>query len=157
MGASNRAGMGVAELFGVLAVVVAIAFAFYYYVDNRAAEGKRTLTIRRMQVLEDALARYMVDCGGDLPSQKQGLKALLQKPDQTPVPRGWHGPYVKTPAVLRDGWGRPFRYYCRGGADPGDPTRFRPYDLASYGRDGQEGGKALDRDVRSWDRATMAP
>ena len=157
MGASNRAGMGVAELFGVLAVVVAIAFAFYYYVDNRAAEGKRTLTIRRMQVLEDAVARYMIDCGGALPTPKQGLRALLERPDRAPVPRGWNGPYVKGPAVLRDGWGRPFRYYRPGGSDPGDPARLRPYDLASYGRDGQEGGEALARDIHSWDRATMAP
>ncbi len=150
-----RAGMGVGGLFAVMAAAIALAFAFYLYVEARSAHGKRTLTIERMAEIQEALNKYLIDCGGALPTQKQGLSALVEQPQQPPVPRGWNGPYVSDSTKLTDGWGRSIKYYCPGGV--GDDSRRRPYDLSSFGRDGQEGGKGLDRDLRSWERETMAP
>lgn len=152
-----RAGMGTSSLFVVMAAAVALAFAFYLYVEARTAHGKRALTIQRIVAIQEALDKYLIDCGGALPTQKQGLEALLAQPQQPPVPRGWHGPYLHDPAKIEDGWGRSIKYYCPGGAASDGDSRRRPYDLASFGRDGQEGGKALDRDILSWDRATMVP
>lgn len=155
---TRRAGMGLVEFLGILVVLVAVAFAFYCYVDNRAAEGRRAQTIARMTAVQEALEKYLLDAGGALPTQKQGLVALVRKPEIEPIPRDWHGPYVKDEAELRDGWGRPLKYFRPGGAlDPKEPGRLRPFDLASYGRDGQEGGRGLDRDLHSWERSTMVP
>jgi general secretion pathway protein G len=148
--------MGIGALFGAMAVVIAVAFAFYFYVEARAGEGKRALTIERMGEVQEALEKYLIDCGG-LPTQKQGLEALVRQPERQPVPRGWRGPYLHDSAKLKDGWGRSIKYYWPGGSSAGDGGQTRPYDLASFGCDGQEGGKALDRDIRSWERATMAP
>jgi general secretion pathway protein G len=110
-----------------------------------------------MSLIESALEKYCVDCGGMLPTEKQGLAALTETPMKGPIPRGWRGPYVQDEEVLKDGWGRPFKYVCPGGPVEANSSIMRPYDLASYGRDGCEGGQGLDRDISSWDRATMVP
>lgn len=157
MSVNTRAGMALVGLLVALIVLLLAVFAFYSYVNMRSVHGKREVTLERLQILQDALQRYLVDCGGTLPTQKQGLPALLKKPETRPIPRGWRGPYVLDPAVLRDGWGRPFKYYCPGGGLRDDPQRLRPYDLASYGQDGAEGGEGLDRDLCSWDRTTLLP
>lgn len=153
---STRRGMAPTDLLIALAVVLAVAFGFYHYVNIKGESDKRRLTVRRMVQIEAALAKYCVDCAGALPTQAQGLAALQTKPTSPPLPKGWSGPYVKNAAALRDGWGRPFEYVC-----PGQPYATsevaRPYDLASLGRDGREGGKGLDRDLCNWDRKTMMP
>lgn len=153
---STRRGMGARDLLLALLLVVALAFGFYHYVNAKAETDKRALTIRRMVEIETAQQKYCVDCAGALPTQKQTLLALCQKPTIPPVPKGWGGPYVKDKSVLRDGWGREFKYVCPGRPYPGS-TMMQPYDLSSYGRDGSEGGKGLDRDICNWDRKTMAP
>ncbi len=154
---SARAGLGTSSLFVVTAAAIAAAFVFYLYVEARTAQSKRVLTIERMAAIQDALDKYLIDCGGALPTQRQGLNALIERPATRPAPRGWNGPYLDDPAKLRDGWGRSIKYFCPGGTSPDDPGRRRPYDLASFGRDGQEGGKGLDRDILSWERDTMVP
>ncbi|MEN6547795.1 MAG: type II secretion system protein GspG [Armatimonadia bacterium] len=152
---STRHGLAATQLLYALMVVMVGAFAFYYYVNDRSESAKRGLTIKRMTAIEAALEKYCFDCGGELPSQEQGLEALLALPKDD-APHGWAGPYLTKPADLQDGWGRPFKFMCPGKMLKGSELR-RPYDLASYGKDGCEGGEDLDRDVCNWDRTTMIP
>ena len=152
---NQRAGMAGTQFLGAVGVILLAAFAFYYYANNYAEQSKRALTIRRLAALELALQKYCVDCGGRLPTAQQGLAALVSPPARQPIPSGWNGPYLTDPQAVRDGWGLPFKYVC-----PGQPVAVgssisRPFDLASYGRDGAEGGKGLDRDVCNWDRSSM--
>jgi general secretion pathway protein G len=152
-----RRGMALTELLAAMVILCLAVLGAYHYVNQRAALAKRTASIERMQLIGEALARFSLDTGGNLPTQRQGLGALIQQPVLSPVPHAWRGPYVSSPAILQDGWGRPFQYFCAGGLiEVGSAIR-RPYDLASYGRDGVEGGKGLDRDILSWDRTTMIP
>ncbi|QVL31829.1 type II secretion system protein GspG [Telmatocola sphagniphila] len=51
-----------------------------------------------------ALEEYKTDCG-DYPSEKEGLRALVENPQV----RGWKGPYAPE-EFLRDGWGQEIRY-----------------------------------------------
>lgn len=153
---STRRGLTPLDMLIVLAVVLVVAFAFYQYVNVKGETDKRKLTIRRMTAIETALEKYCVDCAGTLPTQRQGLAALHDPPTLPPVPKGWSGPYIRDPQALRDGWGRSFKYVCPGQPYAGSALA-GPYDLASYGRDGSEGGKGLDRDICTWDRKTMLP
>lgn len=157
LGRSRRAGMGVVQLFGALAVLMVLALGLYRYADYLSAEGKRELTVRRMLSLYDGLEKYLIDTGGALPTQDQGLAAMLKCPTTDRIPTCWAGPYVNGPDDLCDGWGRPFQYYCPGDAERHDSDKPRPYDLVSLGRDGREGGEGLDRDIRSYDPKTMLP
>ena len=72
----------------------------------------------------------------------QGLRALVQKPDD-PTVRNWKpGGYLSR--ASRDPWGNDYRY-----AYPG--SRGREYDLYSLGPDGQEGTDESDKDtVGNW-------
>ncbi|MBU0607091.1 MAG: type II secretion system protein GspG [Armatimonadetes bacterium] len=153
---STRRGMSPLELILALVVVVALALGFFQWVNVKAESDKRKLTIRRLVQVETALRKYCADCAGAFPTEKQGLIALYEKPTASPVPKGWLGPYVTDKRVIEDAWGRCFKYVC-----PGRPYAAsdvtRPFDLASYGRDGCEGGRGLDRDILSWDRKTMVP
>jgi len=153
---STRSGMSPVELLLALVVVVALALGFFQWVNVKAESDKRKLTIRRMVEVETALRKYCADCAGAFPTESQTLLALHDKPTTSPAPKGWAGPYVADERVIEDAWGRRFKYVC-----PGRPYAAsdvsRPFDLASYGRDGCEGGRGLDRDILNWDRKTMAP
>ncbi len=153
---STRRGMSPTELLIALVVVAALAFGFVQWVNVKAESDKRKLTIKRMLLVETAMQKYCADCAGAFPTERQGLIALYEKPTQPPVPKGWAGPYVPDAHVVDDAWGRRYKYVCPGQPYPGSDVA-RPYDLASYGRDGCEGGRGLDRDINNWDRKTMAP
>jgi general secretion pathway protein G len=154
---SRRLGMTGVQFLGTLGVVLVGAFGFYYWANNKAESGKRTVSIQRMTDISAALEKYCVDCGGTLPTPKQGLEALITPPTRSPRPSQWNGPYLATADELRDGWNRPFKYLCPGGPMTRGSSIMRAYDLASYGRDGSEGGRGLDRDLYSWDRSSLAP
>lgn len=154
---NQRTGMGAVDFLGAVVLILIAAFAFYYYVNNHAENSKRTLTIKRLVAVETALEKYCVDCGGRLPTAEQGLEALLERPQQKPIPQAWAGPYLSESDAINDGWGRPFKYLCPGRPVAPGSDIMRPCDLASYGRDGSEGGRGLDRDICNWDRATMVP
>lgn len=153
---SKRRGMTPAELLVALLAVVALSFLFYHWVNIRAESEKRNVTIERMLEIETALQKYCADCAGALPTEKQTLSALHARPTVGSVPRGWAGPYVSSPDTINDAWGRRFKYFCPGKSYE-ESTIPRAFDLASYGRDGREGGKGLDRDICNWDRKTMSP
>ncbi len=83
-----------------------------------------------------ALKLYELD-NGFFPTTAQGLKALEEKPETSPVPLNWNGPYIEREPT--DPWGSPYQY-----ASPG---RHRPdYDLYSDGKD----KKTEDDDISNW-------
>lgn len=151
---SKIAGMAAAYLLYALVAVLVAAFMFYYYANSMAETGKRSLTIKRMTLIEAAMEKHCFDCAGALPTAKQTLRALLEKPEK--APHGWAGPYLEDATALRDGWGRPLKYTVPGVPSPGNGIR-RPYELSCYGKDGCEGGEGVDQDIRSSDRSSMVP
>jgi type II secretion system protein G len=83
------------------------------------------------------------DAGGDhdldagrFPSTAEGLAALVR---QAPGVAAWNGPYLKGSAVPTDPWNHGYLY-----RSPGDHS---PYDIMSYGSDGQEGGSGTAADI----------
>jgi general secretion pathway protein G len=73
---------------------------------------------------------------GRYPNSQEGLRALVEKP--AGMDR-WGGPYVKDLSILKDPWGNDFRYAA--------PGQGKPFDLASLGADGKEGGEGENRDI----------
>lgn len=151
--AANR----IVQVAAAFVVVLVAALVGMSALAERTEAGKRHETIARMQQVEEALARYVIDAGGLLPTGTQGLRALLTRPTQGPQPANWDGPYVSGPEMLRDSWGNEFQYVVPGKPRDGHKDLYYPYSLWSYGADGVEGGEKLDADIRSWDRTTMIP
>ena len=126
----------------------------------RAADHDRSITIQRMRLVERALDRYATDNGGAVPTTRQKLKALWARPTDVPLPPNWHGPYVASDELLKDGWGRPLQYVAPGGYEPapnGVQRWSRTYDLWSLGADGREGGTGANASIRSWEAQSMVP
>lgn len=82
------------------------------------------------------LDMYELD-NGAYPTTEQGLKALVVKPDSSPVPTHWNGPYLKK--IPLDPWQRPYMYNM-----PSEHNQ--DYDLFSLGADGIESAD----DITNW-------
>ena len=61
-----------------------------------------------------------------------------------PIPKNWKGPYIES-EVKVDPWGNDFVY--KNQASEKDVV---PYEIISYGADGQEGGTGNEEDLVSW-------
>lgn len=74
--------------------------------------------------LVEALENYRKDTGV-YPTTEQGLKALLSKPTEKPIPQNWKGPYLSREPTDRQGnW---YQYKCPGIHNP------QSYDVWSIG------------------------
>lgn len=133
-----RFGFTLLELLVVMVIIGLLAS----FVAPRFFEqiGKSEVKVARAQLdaFDKALAAYRLDCG-HLPSTEQGLRALVEKPNDEPK---WAGPYLAR-ALPADPWGRPYVF-----RSPGEPPR--EYDLLSLGKDGQRGGDGENADISIW-------
>ncbi|MBN2308080.1 MAG: type II secretion system major pseudopilin GspG [Candidatus Hydrogenedentes bacterium] len=135
----NR-GFTMLELMVVLIIIALLATAITPYVVGRSDEAKQTKAKADVAMIESLLDQYYLDMGR-YPSTEEGLRVLFYEPDED-VDK-WKGPYSKKP-IPPDPWDNPYYYEC-----PGTHTS-QPYEVASFGRDGQEGGVDYDADITSW-------
>ncbi len=84
-----------------------------------------------------ALDTYKLDVG----NYPDNLNQLIET-GQEEMSR-WRGPYLSKRVIPKDPWGNDYVYKHPG--ENGD------YDLSSYGKDGEEGGEGLNRDINSWE------
>jgi len=139
---NSESGWTFVETIIVVAIILAltstVAVAGIRYVEK----ARRTSAISEISALSLALDGYYLDCGA-YPTTEQGIESLWALPQQSPVPKGWAGPYLNKKDFV-DPWGKPYRY-----ENPG------PHNLAfaliSYGADGTEGGEGNDADIVSWE------
>lgn len=89
----------------------------------------------QLQSFGSALDLFYLDVGR-YPSTAEGLTALVQPSGGV---GGWAGPYLKGGAVPNDPWNNAYVYRS--------PGLHAPYDIISYGADGQEGGTDLAADI----------
>lgn len=125
-------------LLELLVVIVIIGLLAAYVGPKYFAQlGKSEVTIARAQIegLGKALDTYRLDVGR-YPTTEQGLAALLSKP--TEAADKWNGPYLSK-AVPLDPWGHAYVYRS--------PGKDRPFDVISYGKDGQPGGTGENADL----------
>src|SRR5699024_5710314 len=116
--------MVVMVILGLLVAIVAPN------IMGRSDQAKVTIAQTQLKNIQSALDLYRLD-NSQYPSTQQGLEALVSKPSGSPEPRNWNPDgYLKS--VPQDPWGSSFQYISPGSEGP--------YDLYSYGSDGQEGG-----------------
>jgi general secretion pathway protein G len=102
---------------------------------NYLSESKVKAARIQMQSFASALDLFYLDAGR-FPSTSEGLGALVQR---TPGVAAWNGPYLKGGSLPKDPWTHPYLY-----RSPGERG---PYDIMSYGSDGQEGGTGVAADI----------
>lgn len=126
--------MVVMVILGLLVAVVAPN------IMGRSDQAKVTVAETQLTNISKALDIYRLD-NSHYPSTQQGLEALKSKPGGSPEPKNWNPDgYMKS--IPQDPWGNDFQYVS--------PGVEGPYDLYSYGSDGQEGGSEDAADISIW-------
>lgn len=116
-------GFTLVEMLVVLAIIGMITALVGPQVMNYLGRAKMDTARVAIQNLETSLDLFRLDVGR-YPSEREGLLALVEKPDGVGT---WNGPYVKKRSVPLDPWGRPFTYR--------NPGRNSPYEISSRGPD----------------------
>jgi general secretion pathway protein G len=128
------------EILVVITIIALIMALVGPRVLNYLSDSKAKAAKIQIESLTSALDLYFLDTG-QYPSSSEGLSALVQRPASA---TGWNGPYLRGNAVPRDPWGKPYAYQS--------PGQHGPYDIVSYGADGQQGGTGAAADIASWTR-----
>jgi len=135
---AQQLGYSLLELLVVLAILgliigIAAPRVIGYFETSRSKTAKI-----EMSNVAAALDIYYL-ANGAYPTEAQGLKALIERPDGVET---WDGPYLNRAEGIVDPWDRPYLY-----KQPGAQGKF---DLSSLGADGKAGGEDEDRDLGSW-------
>jgi general secretion pathway protein G len=126
--------MVVMVILGLLVAIVAPN------IMGRSDQAKVTVAETQLSNIANALDLYRLD-NSHYPSTQQGLEALVSKPTGSPEPKNWNPDgYLKS--VPEDPWGSEYQYVS--------PGTEGPYDLYSYGSDGQPGGEGDAADISVW-------
>ena len=138
----NEDGWTFVETLIVISIVLiltsTVGFMAFRYVGKAKVVAART----QIENLSMALDTYFMD-NSQYPSEEQGIDSLWEKPILEPVPKDWDGPYLKK-RPAKDPWENDYKYMVPG------PNRL-PYEISSFGADGNPGGEGTSKDITSWD------
>ena len=131
----SQAGFTLVEMLVVITIIGLIMGLIGPRVLNYLSESKVKAARIQLQSFVAALDLFYLDAGR-YPSSAEGLGALVR---QTPGVAAWNGPYLKGGNVPNDPWNHGYVYRS--------PGEHGPYDIVSYGSDGQEGGSGVAADI----------
>jgi general secretion pathway protein G len=127
--------MVVVIIIGLLAAVVMPQFL------GRVDDARKAKAKQDVQALETGLTLYKLD-NFNYPTNEEGLKALVEKPNDPNVKNWRQGGYLEHGRLPKDPWGNPYQYQY-----PGTHT---DVDISSLGADGQPGGEGVNADIGNW-------
>ena len=136
----GEAGFTLVEILVVITIIGLIMALVGPRVLNYLGESKVKAARIQVESFASSLDLFYLDAGR-YPTTSEGLVALAQRPGAVNT---WNGPYLRTGAVPNDPWGHPYIYRS--------PGEHGPYDIISYGSDGQQGGTGTAADIESWSR-----
>ena len=132
---AGEQGFTLVEMLVVITIIGLIMGLIGPRVLNYLSESKVKAAKIQLQSFASALDLFYLDAGR-FPSTSEGLAALVK---QTPGVSAWNGPYLRGGNVPNDPWSHGYVY-----RSPGEHS---PYDILSYGSDGQEGGSGVAADI----------
>ena len=135
---SSKSAFTLIEMVLVLGIIALLVGSGIVYLTNVTTVGKETRVKADFTTLTAALRTYETS-NTFLPTTKQGLLALTEKPTAKPQPKNWK-PFLKK--VLLDPWGNEYGYARPGKHDTNG------FDLWSVGPDGKQG---TGDDIGNWD------
>jgi general secretion pathway protein G len=132
---AGQRGFTLVEMLVVITIIGLIMSLVGPRVLNYLSESKVKAARIQLQSFTGALDLFYLDAGR-FPSTSEGLAALVQ---HAPGVAAWNGPYLKGGSLPNDPWSHPYLYRS--------PGEHAPYDIISYGADGQEGGSGVAADI----------
>jgi general secretion pathway protein G len=134
----NSKGFSLIELLVVLVILGLLASVVAPQVMKHLGKAKSDSARLQIEDLGAALDLYSLELG-DYPTTEEGLKALIEQPENE---SNWNGPYLKKKKIPTDPWNRDYQYVS--------PGEHGTYDLFSLGKDNQAGGEKENKDILSW-------
>ena len=136
-----RAAFTVVEVMAVIIIIGLLAAIVVKNFVGQTDKARVTTTKASLRVLDEAVMQFKMDTSR-YPTEEEGLLVLIEQPSD--IENYPEGGYLRTSELPRDAWGNDF-YYVR------YPESGKPYEIVSYGADGEEGGEGFDADLRSTD------
>ncbi len=137
-------GFTLIEILVVVLILSILAGIVGINVFRHPGEAKAKAAAIQIKTFKSAIQLYRMD-QDRLPTQEQGLSALCAKPALPPVPERYpEGGYLDSRSVPRDPWGRDYLYLAPG-------RNNEPFEILSYGSDGEPGGDGTGADLSSSD------
>ncbi len=138
----SRSGFTLLEILVVVMIITILASIVGVFVADVPGKGRIARAQAEIAAFRTALQRYRMD-HSRLPTQEQGLSALCTVPGRPPVPANYpaHG-YLDRPTLPPDPWGNDYVYIVPG-------PRGEPFEIITYGADGEPGGEGEDADISS--------
>lgn len=135
----RRAGFTLVEM--MVTIVILGLLTTVVLINVLPAQGRAMKEKARADIatLEQAIESYRLDTF-TFPRGEAGLQALVTAPTGVAASRYREGGYIKR--LPDDPWGNPYQYRY--------PGKHGPFDIYSYGADGQEGGEGDDADIGNW-------
>ncbi len=124
----RQGGFTLLEMVIVLGIIAMILGGAIFAMRGIGDAAKLRQVESDFKSFESALAMYKLNAGS-FPTTQQGLKALVEKPSSTPVPRRWVQVMSKLPT---DPWDSPYIYKFPG------KKRANDFEMISKGPDGLE-------------------
>ena len=138
----DEAGYSMIEILIVLAIMAVIATLVGPALFNQLDKSKVTTAQTQIRTLEAAVATMRLEIGR-FPTEEEGLRLLVEPPQDEQSRSSWRGPYLDGSLPV-DPWGNPYRYAL-------PEARFDGYSVKpviySYGQDNSPGGAGLDADI----------
>lgn len=128
-----RSGFTLIELMVVIAIIGVLATVVTASLLSASEEGNVTAATAQIKNFETALMQYRLK-NKTFPTTEQGLQALVSGPQR----------FLNSSTVPNDPWGNPYVYRAPG-------RDGSPYEIISYGADGQPGGTGYNADISSAD------
>ncbi len=132
-------GFTLIEVMVVIVILGVLASLVVPRVMSRPDEARVVAATQDIGAIMQALRLYKLD-NRHYPSNAQGLRALIERPSDAPVPSNWK-PYLER--LPNDPWGNPYQYL--------NPGLRGEVDVMSFGADGRPGGAGFDADIGSWE------
>ena len=138
----RRRAFSLIELLVAVSIMLILAGAVALNLLHEPGRAKQARAKSDLAVFKTALQLYLDD-NGALPSPRQGLLALVDRPTTPPVPARWRpGGYLDRTSLPRDPWNNDYLFLVPGRAR-------EPFEIVCYGADGQPGGEGADADLSS--------
>ena len=139
-----KKGFTLLEVLVVVLIITILATVVGVNISREPGRARSAAARAQIGAFKTALQLYRMN-HGFLPTQEQGLEALVRRPETPPVPQNYPDDgYLDSSEVPLDPWGRPYIYLAPG-------TRGQSFEIISYGADGEPGGEGEAADISSDD------
>jgi general secretion pathway protein G len=137
-----KSGFSLVELLVAVTIMLILAGTVGVAVWQWVPKARVARAQSDIESLKAAVALYRAD-NFTVPTQRQGLEALVAKPTLPPLPKNWRpGGYLDSSVLPSDPWGEPYVYLAPGSSG-------EPFEILTYGSDGAPGGEGEAADISS--------